>query len=212
MKLHGYYRSSAAYRVRIALHLKGLVWEDISIHLRQGAQQSPEYLALNPQGLVPMLADDDGGRLIQSLAIIEFLEECHPEPPLLPTTPTARARVRGLAQVIASDIHPLANLRVLKRLEAMGADDDERTRWICHWITTGFTALEALVADHPDTGHYCHGDTPGLADIALVPQMYNARRFGCELGAFPTLVRIDATCRAHPAFAAAAPENQPDAE
>jgi maleylacetoacetate isomerase len=211
VKLYGYFRSSAAYRVRIALALKKLAYDSAPLDLRGGAQRDASYRALNPQGLVPAL--DTGERVIaQSLAILEYLEETHPEPPLLPSSASARARVRQLAALVACDIHPLNNLRVLEYLEReLGAAQPARERWIRHWIETGFAALESLVAGAPETGRFCHGDEPTLADVCLVPQLYNARRFGCELGPFPTLVAIDARCRELPAFAAAAPERQPDA-
>ena len=211
MKLYGYFRSSAAYRVRIGLALKKLAYEVLALDLRAGAQRDVAYRELNPQGLVPALVDDE--RVVaQSLAILEYLEETHPTPPLLPRGAGERARVRQLAALVACDIHPLNNLRVLEYLEReLGASQPARERWIRHWIETGFTAFEALLARSPETGPFCHGDEPTLADVCLVPQVYNARRFGCALDAFPTLVAIDARCRALPAFAAAAPEAQPDA-
>lgn len=212
MRLYTYYRSSAAYRVRIALNLKGLSYDSLAVHLRHGDQGRADYLAINPQGLVPTLVVDDL-YLGQSLAIIEYLEEIHPTPPLLPGSPAERARVRQLALLIACDIHPLNNLVVLRMLEEMfGADEAARARWYCRHVERGLHALEALVAGHPSTGSFCHGDTPGLADVCLVPQMYNARRFSCALEACPTLVRIDERCRALDAFQRAAPEVQPDAE
>jgi maleylpyruvate isomerase len=211
VKLYGYFRSSAAYRVRIALALKKLSYETLALDLRTGAQRAPAYRELNPQGLVPALVD--GERIVaQSLAILEYLEETHPQPPLLPREPGARARVRQLAALVACDIHPLNNLRVLEYLEReLGAAQPARERWIRHWIETGFTAFEALLAGSPETGCFCHGDAPTLADVCLVPQVFNARRFGCALDPFPTLTAIDARCRALPAFATAAPERQPDA-
>ncbi len=209
MKLYGYFRSSAAYRVRIALALKKLPHEIVALDLRAGAQRGADYLAVNPQGLVPALVD--GERVVaQSLAILEYLEETRPEPPLLPAGALARARVRQLAALVACDIHPLNNLRVLEYLEReLGAAQPARERWIRHWIESGFAAFESLLAG-PETGRFCHGDEPTLADVCLVPQVYNARRFGCALDAFPTLLAIDARCRALPPFAAAAPESQPD--
>ena len=211
MKLYGYFRSSAAYRVRIALALKKLPYETLALDLRAGAQREPAYRALNPQGLVPALVDGERA-LAQSLAILEYLEETRPAPPLLPSGAVARARVRQLAALVACDIHPLNNLRVLEYLEReLGAAQPQRERWIRHWIETGFAAFETLLAGAPETGRFCHGDEPTLADVCLVPQVYNARRFGCALDAFPTLVAIDARCRELPEFATAAPERQPDA-
>ena len=212
MKLYGYFRSSASYRVRIALKLKGLDYEAVAVHLRRGEQHDPEYRRLNPQARVPALADG-GHALTQSLAIVEYLDETRPEPPLLPADPTARARVRALAQIVGCDVQPLQNLMVLNYLRSeLGHDHDDTARWCRHWIERGLGDFEAAIAAHPMTGAYCHGVTPGLADLALVPQVYNARRFDCDLAACPTVVRIDAACNELPAFQAAAPENQPDAE
>ncbi len=212
MKLHSYFRSSAAYRVRIALNLKGLQPEMAFVHLRHGEQTQPPFAALNPEKLVPAL-EVDGETLTQSLAIIEYLDETHPTPPLLPSDPLGRARVRALALAVACDIHPLDNLRVLKHLKsAMGHEQAEVDGWYRHWIAVGLGALEAKLAGDARTGRFCHGDAPTLADILLVPQIYNARRMECPLDGFPTLLRIDEACRALPAFLAAAPENQPDAE
>ena len=211
MKLYGYFRSSAAYRVRIALNLKGLQADDEYIHLQKGVQTMPEYLSVNPQGLVPALVDD-GNVILQSLAICEYLDEQHPEPPLLPSDALGRARVRALAQAIACEIHPLNNLRVLKYLTGeLGLTEDVKNRWYQHWIAEGFRGLEGLLTDHPGTGKYCHGNTPGLADICLVPQVFNARRFDCDLTPYPTVVRIADSLNELPAFADAAPEKQPDA-
>ena len=214
MKLFGYFRSSAAYRVRIALHLKGLEWESESIHLTKdgGKQYGDKYRSINPQALVPTLQEGTN-YLTQSLAIMEYIEETHPEPPLLPRDLAARARVRALALVIACDIHPLNNLRVLKYLtETIGTDDGIRMSWYHHWISTGLDALEKMLAGHPDTGSFCHGDSPGLADTCLVPQMFNANRFDCDLTPYPTIVRINKNCLELKAFQAASPENQPDAQ
>ncbi len=208
MILYDYWRSSAAYRVRIALALKGLAYRPVPVDLAGGAQAGAEFRAVNPQGLVPVL-DDGGIVLAQSPAILEYLEETHPQPPLLPATAAARADVRRLAAMVACDIHPLGNVRVLRYLRAeFGAGDESVTAWVHHWIEAGFRPLEALLAGRD--GRFCHGDAPTLADVCLVPQMYNARRFGLDLAPYPTLVRIDAACRALPAIAAAAPERQPD--
>ncbi len=213
MKLHDYFRSSAAYRVRIALNLKGLTAERAFVHLRRGAQNSDDYRALNPQGLVPVLETDDGAVITQSLAIVEYLEETHPLPPLLPADANGRARVRGIALAIACDIHPLNNLRVLRYLTGtLGVADAQKDGWYRYWCDTGLEALERRLAADAATGAFCHGDAPTLADVFLVPQMANARRMAVDLSAFPTLVRIDAACQALPAFAAAAPARQPDAE
>ena len=213
MKLYDYFRSSAAYRVRIALNFKGVAPERAFVHLRRNAQREDDYLALNPQGLVPALVTDDGTVLAQSLAIIEYLEETHPSPPLLPGDAAARARVRALALAIACDIHPLDNLRVLRYLlHTVGVTEEQKDAWYKYWIDVGFEALEANLARDPATGRFCHGDAPTLADVVLVPQMANARRFGVEVAPFPTLVRIEAACLALPAFSRAAPSVQPDAE
>jgi len=214
MRLYDYFRSSAAYRVRIALNVKG-VKPDARTHvpLRKGGQRARDYLARNPQGLVPALELDDGRVLTQSLAIIEYLEETHPAPPLLPRDPAERVRVRGIALQIACDIHPLDNLRVLNYLiGTIGASREQKDAWYRHWIDVGFEALEKTLARDPATGRFCHGDTPTLADICLVPQIANARRFDIDLSSWPTLVRIESACSALPAFAEAAPERQPDAE
>ncbi|WP_269514104.1 maleylacetoacetate isomerase [Brevundimonas subvibrioides] len=209
MILHGYFRSSAAWRVRIALHLKGLTVEHRHQHLRKGEQFSPEYLALNPQGLLPSLILDDGAVLTQSLAICEYLDETCPDPALLPADPLGRARVRAFAQVIACDIHPVQNLRVLKALQARGQTQDDTHGWARDVISSGFDALETLVVGQ--SGPYAFGDTPTLADICLVPQMANARRFGVVLR-WPRLAAIEAACLALPAFAETHPDLQPDAE
>lgn len=214
MKLHTYFRSSAAFRVRMALNLKGLPFDAVPVHLlRDGGEQHRDaYRALNPLGVVPVLQD---GPLVltQSLAIIEYLEETHPQPALLPATPAERARVRAIAQAIACDIHPVNNLRVLQYLKGpLGHAQDEVDAWYRHWVGLGLAAVEQLLADHPQTGRFCHGDTPGLADCCLLPQVFNARRYGCPLDAMPTLQRIAAACEALPAFVAALPANQPDAE
>ena len=215
MQLYSYFRSSAAYRVRIALNLKQLSYETVAIHLlKDGGQQLQEpYTKLNPAALVPTLVDDDGTVLVQSLAIIEYLDETHPQPPLLPRGPAQRARVRALAQSIACDIHPLNNLRVLRYLKReLQVSDEARDEWYRHWVHIGLQALERQLAGSASTGRFCHGDTPTLADVCLVPQVFNARRLGCDVERTPTVARIDAALRELPAFVAAAPENQPDAE
>ncbi|MCW2235719.1 maleylacetoacetate isomerase [Azospirillum canadense] len=212
MKHHTYFRSSAAFRVRIALNLKGITAEQAFVHLRKGEQAAGPFADLNPHKLVPAL-EVDGRVLTQSLAIIEYLDEMHPNPPLLPAGPLDRARVRGLALAVACDIHPLNNLRVLQHLKhGMGHFQAEVDSWYRHWIVVGLSALEAQLAREPQTGRFCHGDAPTLADVTLVPQLYNARRFGCDLSGYPTLLRIEEACLAIPAFAEAAPERQPDAE
>ncbi|RJF86356.1 maleylacetoacetate isomerase [Oleomonas cavernae] len=210
MKLHGYFRSAASYRVRIALNLKGVEAAQAFHHLRRGEQRDPAYLALNPQGLVPALEMDDGSVLTQSLAIVEWLDEVFPEPPLLPGEPLLRARVRAFAVAIACDVHPVQNLKVLARLRTLGLDEAAVTDWAAWVNREGLAACEALLAD--GAGPFCLGAAPTLADICLVPQLGNARRFGVDVAAFPRLLRAEAACRALEAFRAAAPENQPDAE
>ena len=213
MKLYDFANSSAGYRVRIAMNLKGIVFERTSIHLVKdgGQQHSAAYKAVNPQELVPAL-EADGHTIGQSLAIIEYLDETHPTPPLLPRYPIERARVRQIAYVIACDIHPVNNLRLRQYLSGtLSASQAQVDGWYAHWITIGFQALETLLSGSIETGRFCHGDAPTLADICLVPQMANAYRFKVPVDTFPTLVRIDKTCRELPAFAAAAPEKQPDA-
>lgn len=210
MILHGYWRSGAAYRVRIALNLKGLTYDQQGHDLRTGAQKDAAYVALNPQGMVPALRVDDAV-LTQSPAILEWLEETHPEPPLLPSTPVDRAHVRTMAALIACDIHPLNNLRVGKALrDTFGADQAAVDAWAARWIVPGFTALEILIAQHG--AGWSFGDTPTLADCCLIPQIYSARRFNVPLEAFPRLLAIDDRAAAHPAFAAAHPDRQPDAD
>ncbi|MBT3534999.1 MAG: maleylacetoacetate isomerase [Rhodospirillaceae bacterium] len=211
MKLYGYWRSSAAYRVRIGLNLKNLEVEEEFVHLQRLEQRGDDYLTLNPQGLVPTLIDGDVC-LSQSLAILEYLDETHPEPPLLPSDPAGRARVRQLAQVVACDIHPIDNLKVLNFLtNEMGVSDEGRLTWYRHWVNQGLEGLEGLVASHPATGRFCHGDQPSLADLCLVPQLYNARRFDVNLDLYPILQSIDAACQSLQAFTKAAPEAQSDA-
>ncbi len=209
--LYSYFRSSAAYRVRIALNLKGLDHEIRPVHLVKGEQKDEAYRALNPQGLVPTLVHGER-RIGQSGAILEYLEETWPEPALLPADPAARARVRQIANVVACDIHPLNNLRVLGYLKnVLEVDEAARSRWYAHWIREGFSALEELLSKNGETGAFCHGDRPGFADCFLVPQLYNARRFAVPIEDFPVIRRIEANCLALDAFRRAAPEAQPDA-
>lgn len=215
MKLFTYFRSSAAYRVRIALHLKGLAYTAVPVHLLKdgGQQNAASYRARNPMGGVPCLETDDGHDLTQSLAIIEYLEETVPQPALLPAGPIERARVRGLAQAISCDIHPINNLRVLNYLvQDMGVSAEDKARWYRHWVTEGLLAVETMLAQDSRTGRFCHGDTPGLADCCLVPQVFNALRFNIALDRMPTILRINQACEALVPFRAAAPANQPDAE
>ena len=211
MKLYSYFRSSAAYRARIALNLKGIAYETVSVHLVKdgGHNYRPEYRAINPQMRVPMLVTDQGDRLIQSLAIIEYLDETYPAPPFLPKDPIGRAKVRGLAELIACDIHPLNNTSPLRYLKnVMGQEQSAIDTWYHHWILAGFEALEGLIA----AGPYACGNTVTIADICLVPQVANARRLKVPLDKFPKIVAVDAACLKLPAFDRARPENQPDAE
>ena len=208
-KLHTYFRSSASYRVRIALGLKGLDYESVFVNLPSGQHRDTDYLERNPQGLTPSFETDDGEALTQSLAIIEYLDETHPEPPLLPAEALGRARVRAMAQVVACEMHPLNNLRVLKYLKGPLAQDQAAVdAWYRHWVAEGFAALETMAAKFG--AGYCYGDAVSLADLCLVPQMWNARRFECDLAPYPRLVEIDARLNEIPAFAKAAPEAQPD--
>ena len=211
MKLYTYFRSSAAYRVRIALNLKGIDYESVPVDLRPAAHRRQEYLALNPQGLIPALADGDTV-ISQSLAVIEYLEECHPSPPLLPRSPADRARVRSLALAVACDIHPLNNLRVLNYLRSqLGQDEAAVDTWYRHWIAEGFRGLEEEARRASGDGRHMFGTEVTLADVCLVPQMFNARRFKCNVEPFPTLRAICAHLETLPAFARAAPDAQPDA-
>ena len=214
MKLYTYYRSSSAYRVRIALNLKHLNYQSHAIHLLkdQGENWQAEYLAINPQGLVPAL-EDQGNVLIQSQAIIEYLEEAYPKPRILPTSTTARAYIRALAQIIACEIHPLNNLRVLNYLiDTLNCREIQKYDWYCHWVYEGFAAIEKFIEHKSFHGKFCYGDNPTLADIYLIPQVYNANRFNCDLSKFPIINNINKECLSLEEFSAAAPENQPDAE
>jgi maleylpyruvate isomerase len=210
MKLHGYFRSAAAYRVRIALNLKGMRPEHLAHHLRKGEQCAPAYLAINPQGLVPALEDDAGAVLTQSLAIVEWLDETYPEPPLLPKDPLRRAKVRAFAMALACDTHPVQNLKVLNRLRQLGIPEDKVTEWAAWANREGLGACEALIAD--ESGPFCFGPTPGMADLSLVPQLGNARRFGVDVSVYPRLLKAEAAAKEMKAFADAAPDRQPDAE
>jgi len=210
MTLHGYWRSSASYRVRLAANLKGLAYDQMSYDLRRGEQGAPALRRLAPLGLVPAL-EVDGESLTQSLAILEWLEETHPAPPLLPAGAMQRAAVRAMASTIACDIHPLNNLRVLQALRRdLGASDRAVQDWIARWIRDGFAALEIMVRDQGRG--FCFGETPTMADCCLIPQIYNARRFHVDLTDFPTLLAVDARCARMEAFVRAAPERQPDAD
>jgi maleylacetoacetate isomerase/maleylpyruvate isomerase len=211
MELYNYFRSSASWRVRIAMALKGLDYDYMPVHLVKKEQSTPEFVARSGTGLVPLLVLDDGQRLHQSLAIIEYLDETIPEPPLLPRDPLGRARVRALAQDIACEIHPLNNTRVLGYLTgALGLDEEARTAWIHRWIEAGLEVVERQLAAQPST--FCHGDTPGLADCALVPQIFNAQRFKCRLDHVPHVMRVHEACMAHEAFSSTQPSACPDSE
>jgi maleylacetoacetate isomerase len=213
MRYYGFFRSSASYRLRIGLNLKGLACDYVPVHLSKGGgeQFAPAFAALNPQKLVPVL-DDDGRILIQSLAILEYLDETRPEPPILPRDPAGRARVRALAQIVACDLHPINNLRVLNYLKnELAVSEDGANAWYRHWVGLGLESIEALLAGHRDTGRFCHGDAPTVADICLVPQVFNAQRFKCPLDGYPTIVRIVEACQKLDAFDRARPERQSDA-
>lgn len=210
MKLHGYFRSSASYRVRVALNLKGLIAEHLPHHLRKGEQRDSAYLALNPQGLVPTLWMDTGDVLTQSLAIIEWLDETYPSPPLLPADPFKRAQVRAFSMAIACDIHPVQNLKVLARLRELGLAEDQVTAWAAWANQEGLAACERLIAN--ESGPFCFGSTPSMADLCLIPQLANARRFGVDLGKFSRLLEVETATKSIKAFIDAAPDQQPDAE
>jgi maleylacetoacetate isomerase/maleylpyruvate isomerase len=212
MDLYSYFRSSASFRVRIALALKGLPYDYKGVHLVRNEQLDAPYAALSPQRLVPLLQDGDAV-LTQSLAIIEYLDETHPEPPLLPADPVGRARVRSLALDVACEIHPLNNLRVLRYLvKELGASEDAKNAWYRHWVESGLEVIERRLSQEPGTGRHCHGDTPTMADCLLVPQIFNAQRFDCRLDHVPTVMRVFEACMAHPAFQAAQPSACPDAD
>lgn len=211
MKLYGYFRSSAAYRVRIALNLKGVPHEHAFVHLTRdgGGQKSPDYLARNPQALVPALELDGGDTITQSIAIVEYLDEVYPDPPLLPDDPVSRAKVRAIAQAVACDIHPLNNLRILQYLRhRMGQGKEAVDDWYRHWVETGFGAIERMIGG----GGFCVGGRVTLADICLMPQIFNARRYEVDLEAYPRIRKVEETCGAMAAFAAAHPDRQPDTE
>jgi maleylpyruvate isomerase len=213
LRLHNFFRSSTSTRLRAALNLKGLDFEYVAYALRKGENRTAAYLAMNPAGLVPALERDDGVVLAQSLAIIEWLDETHPTPPLLPADADGRARVRSLAYMVACEIHPLNNLRVLNRLSAQfGAGDDAVAQWFVHWVTETFDAIEATLADSPQTGRFCHGDVPTIADICLYAQVWNNRRFSIPVENWPTIAKVFGELDGIAAFSNAAPPNQPDAE
>ena len=211
MKLYTYFRSSAAFRVRIALNLKGIGYEPVFVHLAKGQHREAKYAEVNPQALLPTLELDDGTRLTQSLAIIEWLEERHPSPPLIPKDALARARVRSLSYLIASEIHPLNNLRVLQHLKRLGQTQEEIDTWYRHWVADGLAKFEADLGSG-GTGRFCHGDSPTMADCCLVPQIFNAKRFNSDLAPYPKTLRVFDNCMQLEAFDRAQPSKQPDAE
>ncbi|MFJ4348791.1 maleylacetoacetate isomerase [Pseudomonas sp. NPDC089401] len=206
MELYTYYRSTSSYRVRIALALKGLDYQAVPVNLLKGEQRGVDYVALNPHGRVPALRTDAGQLLLQSPAIIEYLEEVYPQPALLPVDATARAKVRGVAAIIGCDVHPLHNVSVLNQLRQLGHDEAQVNQWIAHWIGQGLAAVEQLIGDHD----FCFGTEPGLADVYLVPQLYAAERFNIDLGGYPRIRRVAALAAGHPAFARAHPSCQVD--
>ena len=210
MKLYTYFRSSAAFRVRIALNLKGLKYEPVFVHLAKGEHRGGAYPQVNPQALLPTLELDDGTRLNQSLAIIEYLDEQHPRPPLVPKEPLARARVRSLSQLVAAEIHPLNNLRVLQHLKRLGQTQEQIDTWYRHWVADGLAKLEAELKS--GSGKFCQGDAPTMADCCLVPQIFNARRYNSDLAPYPVTLRIFENCMKLEAFDRAQPSKQPDAE
>lgn len=213
MQFLGYFRSSSSYRCRIAFNLKGVAYQFQSVHLKNGAQKSPEFTELNPQRLLPVLITDQGEVLYQSLAILEWLDETHPTPPLLPSDPVARAQVRAFSQIIACEIHPLQNLRVLSYLRNdLGLDEAAVNAWLARWLREGLEACEGHLAKAAHDGPYCFGDAPGLADICLVPQVFSAQRFGVDITDLTRVSAINAACQALPEFAAAHPAKQPDFE
>jgi maleylacetoacetate isomerase/maleylpyruvate isomerase len=213
MELFNYFRSSASFRVRIALAFKGLDYSYHAVHLPRREHLNESYAAVSASRLVPTLREDDGHLLTQSLAIIEYLDETHPQPPLLPADARGRARARALAYDIACEIHPINNLRVLRYLTGdLKLSEDDKNRWYRHWVETGLTVVERQLAGHPDTGRFCHGDTPTIADITLVPQIFNAQRFDCRLDHLPTVIRIFEQCMGLPAFSQTQPSACPDAE
>lgn len=206
MELFTYFRSTSSYRVRIALALKGLDYQALPVNLLKGEQRGADFLALNPQGRVPALRTDGGEVLVQSPAIIEYLEEAYPQVPLLPTAAEARAKVRGVAAIIGCDVHPLHNVSVLNQLRQLGHDETQVNQWIAHWVGQGLAAVEQLIGDEG----FCFGDQPGLADVYLIPQLYAAERFNVDLAGYPRIRRVKALAEAHPAFAKAHPSRQPD--
>ena len=213
MILYTYFRSSSSYRVRIALNLKDLPYEPRFVHLRKGDQFADPYVELNPQAQVPTLVTDDNKILVQSPAILEWIEEAYPDPPLLPEDPIGRQRVRALAAVVGCDIHPIDNLRILKYLgDELDADEDKVAAWFNHWIALGFDGLERLLADDSDTGKFCHGDSPTMADVYLVPQVFNAGRFGFSMEPYPVIRQVYENCMALEAFEKASPPKQPDCD
>ncbi len=212
MELYSYFRSSASFRVRIALELKGLPYDYVPVHLVKNEQLAAPFTGVSPSRLVPILKDGEG-LVSQSIAIIEYLDETHPEPPLMPADPLGRARVRALSLDIACEIHPLNNLRVLRHLvHELKVSEDDKNRWYRHWVETGLETVERQLAGHPSTGRFCHGDTPTMADAVLVPQIFNARRFECRLEQAPTVMKVFDACMAHPAFLRAQPSACPDAD